>query len=286
MSIVLLRGALLAAVSGCLVSATDVWAQTTPSGAAVTPSPDPRDFQGFWQGPPLDHNVTAGFTGPSSDGAAPTAAPPPVALGRTAVNSLPLRPEVAAKAQHDIQMTLKGTAVMTWHVACRPGPPQTQLSDDIGGYEVIQAPGRVLFLFDTDNTYWEVYLDRDHPQHVRPSYLGHSVGHWEGNTLVVDTIGYNGRGSVIMAAAASKQLHTVTRFWKDDSGKRLEYQTYIDDPVNLTKPASLPVAYAQWTPDHKIYEEHCTQSQRQESNADMIYEDFTREEAFPYLYKK
>lgn len=287
---------LVTAIIYGILSASGTQAQAPSSAPGILPpTTDPRDFQGFWQGPHLSHNFTAGFSasasasGAGANAPAGGAGPPsngtlPGTLGPA--GTLPFKPELAAKLQRDAELVLKGTAVMLWHVACRPTLGQSLLGDDIGGVEVMQTPTRVLFLSDTDNSYWEIYLDRGHPRHVKPSYFGHSIGHWEGTTLVVDTVGYNGRSYITPANINSKQLHTVTRFWKTNGGKQLNYQTSVDDPLNLTEPGTLPVAFENLMPDLMLYEDHCTQSMRPESNADMIYEDFTREEAFPYLYKK
>jgi hypothetical protein len=267
--------------SGGLFAALVVCAASAHAQAA---NADPHDFQGMWQGPPANHSFAAGFSGP-----------PPKASGGAAVSAstysfvgtnLPLKPATLAKAAHDQELILKGTAVMTWHVACRPSMPQALMSDDLGGFQVVQTPTRILFLFDTDNTYWEVYLDRGQPPKVAPSYFGHAVGHWEGKQLVVDSIGYNGRASLIVGALPSRSMHTITRIWKSEDGKKLEYQTWLDDPVNLIHSATLPTAFVSWSPDFRLYEEHCTQNPREQNDADMIYEDFTREDAFPYFYKK
>ena len=284
---------LLATIACCL--AAGVYAQAQPpaspspalSSQAPAPRPDPRDFQGMWQGPMGDHSFAAGFSAPPTSGKDGGA---PVGLssigGPLGELSSALKPATAARYQRELQLMLKGTTLMTWHVACRPSMPQNLMGDDLGGFEVVQTPTRVLFLFDTDNTYWEVYLDHEHPKDLKPTYLGHSIGHWEGDKLVIDTIGYNGRASVIRSAVPSTQLHTVTRMWKEDGGQQLKYETFVEDPVNLTRSGSLPALYVQWTPDHRIYEEHCTQSARPQNTAGMLFEDFTREEAFPYVNKK
>jgi hypothetical protein len=160
-----------------------------------------------------------------------------------------MKPATAARSERSLQMMLKGTTIMSWRVTCRPpGPAQLLLGDDLGGFEIVQTPTRVLFLFDTDNTYWEVYLDRDHPRNLKPSYPGHSIGHWESNTLVIDTLGYNGRGSLIRGAVPSTQAHTITRMWKEKDGLQLKYETTVEDPVNLTRAGTFPVALVNRSP--------------------------------------
>jgi hypothetical protein len=280
---------LLAAVACCLAAGGH--AQPRPSSASPSQAPappaDPRDLQGMWQGPMSDHSFAAGFSAPPAAGENGDATVGLSSIGGPMGElSSALTTATAARYDHEIKMMLKGTTPMTWHVACRPSMPQNLMGDDLGGFEIVQTPTRVLFLFETDNTYWEVSLDRDHPKNPGTTYLGHSIGHWEGNKLVIDTIGYNGRASVIRSAQPSTRLHTVTRMWKEEGGKRLKYETYVEDPVNLTRTGTLPALYVNWAPDHRIYEEHCTQIPRTENTAGMLFEDFTREEAFPFLDKK
>jgi hypothetical protein len=278
-----------------LLCAAAVSAYALPVNAADTPpNSDPKNFQGIWQGAPVDHYVTSGFRDSAADdapsgqgagggGGGPPGPPPAVGFG-AAATSLPLKPEVAEKLRKRQELNLGGSSVMGWNVACRPSSGAGGLGDDLGAANIIQTPTRILFLYESSNNYWEVYLDRDHPKNLKPSYGGHSVGHWEGNVLVVDTIGFNDRSSVIQGVS-SKQAHTITRLWKEDGGKTLKYTIYIEDPANLSKPATTSGRDSVWAPDLNIYEEHCTQSFHSENFADMLFEDFTREEAFPFLVK-
>jgi hypothetical protein len=288
--VIRLRASFLIATIACCLAAVPcavAQPQSSSSSQASPPRSDPRDFQGMWQGPMSDHSFAAGFSAPPTGGEKGEATVGLSSIGGPLGElTSALKPATASRYQHELQMMLKGTTPMTWHVACRPSMPQNLMGDDLGGFEVVQTPTRVLFLFETDNTYWEVYLDHDHPKNLKPTYLGHSIGHWEGNKLVIDTIGYNGRASVIRSAVPSTQLHTVTRIWKEGGGKQLKYETFVEDPVNLTRSGTLPVLFVNWKPDHRIYEEHCTQNPRPENTAGMLFEDFTREEAFPFLDKK
>ncbi|WP_157190145.1 hypothetical protein [Novosphingobium sp. Rr 2-17] len=250
---------------------------------SLPPDSNPRDLQGIWQSLPSNRAQAAGYEDPTKAGSGPGGPPP--GFGVANIDALPMKPEAAARARRELDFVMKGSPLMTWRVACRPSTPQALLGDDIGGYEIIQTPTQVLFLFETDNTYWRVDLDRDHPASLKPSYLGDSVGHWDGNVLIIDTIGYNGRGSLSQGTGPNGQLHTVTRVWKT-SGTELKFQTSFEDPANLTGPASLPEGTARLAPDHLIYEEHCTQGASPENYEGMIFEEFTREEAFPYLSSK
>jgi hypothetical protein len=83
-----------------------------------------------------------------------------------------------------------------------------------------------------------IYLDQSsHPEHLTPSYAGHSIGHWEGDTLVVDTIGFE-PGLLQAPTRHSDQLHIVERFTLDPVKMELKREYTATDPVNLAEPYS------------------------------------------------
>jgi hypothetical protein len=101
----------------------------------------------------------------------------------------------------------------------------------------------VAFLYeDRPGPYFRiVYLNGQHPKDLDPSYYGHSIGHWEGDTLVVDVVGLNdetwlGSGTVgpKLAMMHSDQLHVVERWTR--SGDVLTYEATVEDPVMFSKP--------------------------------------------------
>jgi hypothetical protein len=115
-----------------------------------------------------------------------------------------------------------------------------------GGYamQIVQNRDVVAFLYeDRPGPYFRiVYIDgRPHPKDLDPSYYGHSIGHWEGDTLVVDVVGLNdetwlGSGTVgpKLAMMHSDQLHVVERWTR--AGDVLNYEATAEDPVMFTKP--------------------------------------------------
>jgi hypothetical protein len=85
-----------------------------------------------------------------------------------------------------------------------------------------------------------IYTDgRTHPkpEDLRPTYLGHSIGHWEGDTLVVDSVGFNEKVWVMGSYPTTSQLHLTERFSRPTLGS-LEYDVTIDDPGAYTAPWS------------------------------------------------
>ena len=86
-----------------------------------------------------------------------------------------------------------------------------------------------------------------HPANVQPTRHGHSIGRWDGETLVIDTIGYEPNESGLGGnVPSSPGKHTVERLTLTPDKTRLRYEVTVEDPVYLTGPASLTI---QW--DHR-----------------------------------
>ena len=107
-------------------------------------------------------------------------------------------------------------------------------------FQIIQAANALTLLFEYQRTFRIVYLDgREHPKDFEPEWFGHSVGRWEGNTLVVDTTGINDRSWVDTAGHQhSDQFHLVERLEKTDANTIRWTATY-EDPVYYTEPFTI-----------------------------------------------
>ena len=108
--------------------------------------------------------------------------------------------------------------------------------------EIIQLPEqkRIVMIFEGATHIWrEIYMDgRAHPQgdDLNPTYLGHSVGRWEGDTLVVDVVGFNEQTWMdYFGHPHTDMLHVVERFSRPNKGT-LAYEATYDDPGAYTKP--------------------------------------------------
>lgn len=105
-------------------------------------------------------------------------------------------------------------------------------------WRVVQTPTHMFFLFEGNiHSYRQIFLDgRKHPADPDPSWYGHSVGHWEGDTLVVDSVGFNDKFWFDFAGHPhTERLHVIERFQRPDLGT-LKYDVTIDDPGAYTKP--------------------------------------------------
>ena len=105
--------------------------------------------------------------------------------------------------------------------------------------EFVIQPDRVLILLEISSQVRRIYTDgRKHPtgDDLDPTYMGHSIGHWEGDTLVVDTVGMRGDTVFdVTAAMHSDQVHEVERIRRISPTQMQDIMT-IEDPVAFTKP--------------------------------------------------
>lgn len=139
------------------------------------------------------------------------------------------------------------------YVNCAPpGLPRVWLAPT--PFEIFQVPGRVLILYESDHTVRQIWTDgRGHPKGVPHSWTGHSIGHWDGDTLVVDTIGLNdGSWLDYQGNVHSDALHLVERLRRVDQNT-LSIRLTMEDPKAFTKPYTAE-RFAQLRPDWVIGE--------------------------------
>jgi hypothetical protein len=104
-------------------------------------------------------------------------------------------------------------------------------------WRIVQTPTHIYFLFEGNiHSFRQILLDAKHPEDPDPTWYGHSVGRFEDDTLVVETIGFNDKFWFDFAGHPhTEQLRTTERFRRPDA-KTLEYEVTIDDPGAYTRP--------------------------------------------------
>jgi len=144
--------------------------------------------------------------------------------------------------------------------ACTPGfsfgfPRAGLLSEPI---KIVQAPKVTMILYEAGNAHRQIYTDgRKVPDEINlPSFYGYSAAHWEGDTLVVETAGFNDKIPLDGAGhPRSEALRTVERFRRRDFG-HLEYEITFDDPKMYTKPFTVKIPH-ELLPDADVFENFC-----------------------------
>jgi hypothetical protein len=137
-----------------------------------------------------------------------------------------------------------------------PGTPRIYLQPF--PMEIVQTPKETLIIYEYDHTVRRIFTDgRPHSPDLIPSYMGDSIGHWEGDTFVVDTIGLNDKTWLDRDGHGhSDQLHVIERFHRADQDNMLIDIT-MDDPKALAKPWVAQIDY-QLKPDWDVLEQVCT----------------------------
>jgi hypothetical protein len=124
-------------------------------------------------------------------------------------------------------------------------------------WKVIQRPDLVAILYESASTWRQIFLDgRELGKDFNPAFLGYSTGKWEGDTLVVDTRGFNGKTWLDQTGKpTSEALHVTERFRRTDFG-HLEIQITIDDPNVYTRPWTVR-QQARLTMNTDVFENAC-----------------------------
>jgi len=128
------------------------------------------------------------------------------------------------------------------------------------GVEFVDMPEtKRIYIFDVGgpHTFRTIYMDgRPHPKDVEPSYYGHSVGRWEGETLVVDTVGFNTKFWMDREGTPhTEQLHLIERFTRTDFNS-MKYEATVDDPGAYTA-AWTGGFILRWSPGLELFEYIC-----------------------------
>ena len=106
-------------------------------------------------------------------------------------------------------------------------------------YQIVQTPKLVAILYEYMNIFRIIPLNEKHPDDLFPTYMGNSVGRWEGDTLVVDVTGFNDKTWLSGTGTFhSDKLHIVERFTRVDKDQ-MNYEAVIEDPEVLTRPWTL-----------------------------------------------
>ena len=132
-------------------------------------------------------------------------------------------------------------------------------------WKIVQTPALIAILYEDFNHFRQIFLDgRGFPENLNPTWLGYSVGHWEGDTLVVESTGYNGKIDLPGGAPSTEALRTRESYRRRDFG-HLERQIAIEDPTLYSKPWVYS-ADAVLAPDDEIIENICVENEKDVSH--------------------
>jgi hypothetical protein len=178
------------------------------------------------------------------------------------VNSPILQPKTRATLQKIAEQELAGYPHPELQTMCMP-PGTPSILNLFDGMKMLQTPTEVLFLYVRDHHVRHVYLNQPHSRDPGHSWWGDSVGHYEGDTLVVDTIGENAKTQIDrFGTPHSDQIHVVERYRRSADGRTIEVLISVEDPLAFTTAWSARARYAPGG-DNNFDEVVCAENQRQ-----------------------
>jgi len=231
-------------VSSAVMAAVLIMSSGMPSSAAqqrgrpVPTGPAPRlpdgkpDLSGVWNG-----------GGPIAD----------LAQGLAKGETIPLLPEAekimkARQSKDDPEANCLPTGIP--RIAPYP-------------WRIVQTPTHIFFLFEGNiHSYRQIFMNvSKHPDDLDPTWYGHSIGRWEGDTLVVDTIGFNDKFWFdFRGHPHTEKLHTIERYTRKDLGTLVNEIT-IDDPGSYSKPFKVTFN-ARFMPGEELMEYICQENEQ------------------------
>jgi hypothetical protein len=233
-------------------SALRLVAQNAPAGA-VPPTPRRPDGRANFGPSPGQKGI---WSGDGRLAINPNSYEPRTTLNAPIhINDIPLQPWARAlvDARHAEFLRFEP------HARCKPsGGPREFVTPY--GFEIVDMPDlQRVFVFDIGgpHTYRIIYMDgRSHPKDLTPSYYGHSIGHWEGDTLVIDAIGFNEKFWLSRDGLPhTDKLHLIERFTRTDF-RTLKYEVTVDDPGAYTAPWTSGFSL-RWQEGQEMFEYVC-----------------------------
>jgi hypothetical protein len=169
----------------------------------------------------------------------------------------PMRPVAAEQLRRN--MNNRGDTPIS---RCLPhGIPRTDIFS-YAPFKIVQTPGMIAVLYEIDNNFRQIYTDgRALPIDPQPSWVGYSVGRWDGDTLIVDAAGFNDRTWLdSMGHPHSEALRLRERFRRRDFG-HMDLEVTVDDPTMYTRPFTIKVA-ERLLPDSDVLELVCSENEK------------------------
>ena len=168
----------------------------------------------------------------------------------------PLLPAVKTVYEKHLAQAARGDRSFDGTRHCLPpGLPRLMLVHR--PFEILQRPKAIYFVHELNRLPRRAYLGENLPTDVDPHYLGYSVARWEGDTLVIESSGFDD-GTLLDTAGLphSDALHLIERYQLDKDGKHLHARFTIEDPKSYSTPWSFKVEYVR-RPGYELRENVC-----------------------------
>jgi len=222
--------AVIASLFGCAAGSTE--SKDKPASAIPRTADGKPDLTGVYQGGSSrrgawDFQVPGdqpGVATPETQSVFPAA--------QVRKDPIPFQPWAKEKAQEHANLR----SIDDPAGRCLPGPGPRLNAVGLFPIQIVQTPEQIIILYEYFTVFRVIPLNAKHPEDLEPSFMGNSVGHWDGDTLVVDVVGFNDKGWVLAGGIFhSDALHITERYTRVDKDT-INYEATIDDPKVFTKP--------------------------------------------------
>ena len=179
----------------------------------------------------------------------------------------PLQPKAAA---HSARLSIDTVQHDDIGINCLPsGLPMFVTTP--APFKIVQTPGLIVMLSESDTSFRQIFTDgRKHPADPQPSWTGSSIGRWEGDTLVVETIGFNDRGQLdAMGHRHSSALRLTERYTRRSTGD-MDVQFTFDDPETFTAPVTVTVGMG-LRADTDLIEYICAENEKDRQRMTLVH---------------
>ena len=215
-------------------------------GQASPPDSDPRNFEGIW-------------------------APQPGGFSLSGLPQIQMLPETRAIIDENNSKKDEHLHVATAQTSCRTEVGAMALFQ-LFSVKLVQDSDQLVIMLEEPRGFRQIFLGGGPPPApATPSYRGYSVGHWEGNTLVVETSGSRGIGELDMDGLPySEEMRISERFTKSEDGQFLNIEVTITDPTYYAAPFTLQRRW-RWSPNLESAESDCSENPRGENDEGSFY---------------
>lgn len=163
-----------------------------------------------------------------------------------------------------------GRIMHTAWTTCRPGAVSSMtMPREL--IMVMQTSDELVILYEMPRMIRRIQFNAEHPADLEPSYVGHSVGRWEGDTLVVESVGFNGFAELdAHGQPTSSQLRTVEKISKSTDGERIDIEITLIDPEFYSEPFTIQRSWQRAEGRHQ-HEYDCIENPREEDFHNAYY---------------
>jgi hypothetical protein len=234
------------ALLGCSIRAMAGGASGTPAQAAGQSAPTlsgPGSLDGIW--------LNAHYLGSASHAERER-------VLHTADGKLPpLMPWAADILEKRIKESEQGAPFANTLSQCLPGGVPIQTFGAVIPIQIVETAQQVTILYQEGNRFRVILKNADHPKDPDPSYMGNSVGRWDGNTFVIDSVAFKTRTTIDQIGMPhTAKLHVIERYHRV-SKDSLDIVVTIDDPGTFTQTWETKGAYKLTAPGTRMEEDIC-----------------------------